>query len=76
VPFDVVRVVVASVDHAVDVGDSSRLAALVQRASPWAADSYDAALAQARAYRALGWTAAWEGALARADKLSGSSQSR
>jgi len=74
VPFDIVRVVMASIDDAVSAGDSSRLAALVQRASPWSAQCYDAAVAEVRAYRALSWNAALESARARAEQLSGASQ--
>lgn len=74
VPFDIVRVVIAGIDDAISAGDSSRIAALVQRASPWSSQCYDAAIAEMRAYKALGWNAALEGARVRAEQLSGASQ--
>lgn len=74
VPYDIVRVVMASIDDAISARDSSRIAALVQRVSPWSAQSYDAAIAEMRAYKALGWNAALEGARVRAEQLSGASQ--
>ncbi len=75
-PFDIVRVVTAAIDDAIGAGDTTRIAALVQRVSPWSAQSHDAAIAQVRAYEALGWQAARDSARMRADALSGTSQPR
>lgn len=74
VPYDIVRVVTVGIDDAIGAGDSSRIAALVQRASPWSAQCYDAAIAEMRAFKALGWNAALEDARVRAEQLPGASQ--
>lgn len=71
VPSDLVTVAIACVDHDILRGDTSRLAGLAQRMQPWATDNHEVLLAQARAYRALGWTTASQTAQSRADALPG-----
>lgn len=71
VPLDLLCVIEAYADYLIERGRAQQAGVLIQRLSGWAEQEFRVALLQTRIYHALGQSAAWRVALARAQALAG-----
>ncbi|HEY0178014.1 MAG TPA: hypothetical protein VGC30_00085, partial [Dokdonella sp.] len=71
VPRDLATVAASYGNSLIADDELDRAGAVVGRVARWAEQDFDCALLQARLYRALGQTTAWQAALARARGLAG-----
>ncbi|ODU35820.1 MAG: hypothetical protein ABS97_03065 [Lysobacteraceae bacterium SCN 69-320] len=70
-PADIIEASAAQLDYLLERDDLVRASVLVERISPWAQQSFPAALMQVRLYHAGGLLPAWRSALERARALAG-----
>lgn len=70
-PADIIEAASAYTDYLLERGNLSGASVLAERVSPWAQQSFAAALMQVRLYHASGLLPAWRSALERARALAG-----
>lgn len=70
-PLDLLQVCGSYADYLIAIGDLTQAAQVVGRVSEWSTRDFDVAALQASLYRAMGDTAGWQSAVARANALAG-----